>query len=57
MDYLFDKYQEDRCSICLRRSLCSQTEHSILLCAANTLFKGPENEDLLSEEEREKLKV
>ena len=55
MDYLFDKYQKERCSICLRRSLCNQTEPSVLLCAAASFFKGPGDEGLLSEEERKEV--
>lgn len=57
--YLFDKYRKDKCESCLRagRRLdkCSQTEHDIILCSSSSFYKGPDDENLLSEKEKQEL--
>ena len=56
----FDKYLRERCDICLRRHQClhgdwdeDTIERMLILCATSQHFKGPGDEYLLSQEERD----
>jgi len=55
--YLFDKYQGNRCDICLRSRKCAKSEHDIILCSSSSYYKGPGDENLLSKEEKQELGI
>jgi hypothetical protein len=53
--FLFNKYREDRCQNCLRASKCNPSDVDILLCSINNYYKGADDVNLPSQEEREEL--
>lgn len=56
MGFVFKQYREDKCKICLRSYKCDKTEQEIILCVQCAYYKGPGDEELLSEEEQRELK-
>jgi len=56
-NYLFDKFRQEKCKICLRAGKCPRMEHDIILCSSSSFYKGPEDVRFLSEEEKREFGI